>query len=163
MTDLKTDFVDGEVLRAAHLNEITTAINNLNLYIDDLVASSHMVNITQMSTIYDSEEAIQGKVPDEGNGARYLVKTNGSLPLFYYSYNASEKKWEKGYQIKPSTIYLNLQDNAMYRYTMSSPYFIKLAPNVQEFQEVKTNYIKKTSFAVEEVDGEKILRITIEE
>ena len=31
MANLKTDFVDGEVLRASHLNETNTAINNLNL------------------------------------------------------------------------------------------------------------------------------------
>lgn len=106
-------------------------------WVEDLVASSHMVNITQMHTIYDSEEAIQGVVPEWGNGSRFLVKTNGSLPLYYYTYNSSENKWEKGYQIKDSTIYLNLEDSGLYRYTMSSspnpyPYFRKLAPTVEE-------------------------------
>lgn len=109
-----------------------------NKVVTEAINSSHVVNVTQMSTIYDNESELPS-LGTSGNGARYLVKSNGALPLFYYSYNASQDLWKKGYQIKGSTLYLNLEDGSLYRYTNNTntlPYsnFIKitLSPEVIE-------------------------------
>lgn len=105
--------------------------------VKDLIASSHTVNITQMASVYPNEAAIQKIAPSEGNGARYLVWVweGNDKKLFYYSYNDpagnNTGRWEKGYQIKGSTLYLNLADGCMYRYTNNPntptyPHFIKM-------------------------------------
>lgn len=109
--------------------------------VNDLIASSHMVNITQMRDVYPNEAAIQEiELGEPGRGARYLVwvkeeeEEDDDEKLFYYTYNPDLPKgsqWVKGYQIKGSTLYLNLQDGCMYRYTNSKetdtyPHFIKM-------------------------------------
>lgn len=108
----------GAINQAYVDTELAKKADNLKLL--EVVASSHIVNITQMSTIYDSYDSIKGVTPKEGNGARYLVRTNGSTPLYYYTYNATTGSWEKGYEIKGSTLYVNLEDACLYRYTNST-------------------------------------------
>jgi hypothetical protein len=108
--------------------------------IEDKIESSHMVNITRIFTPYPTEEQINSIVPPEGHGARYVVSTNGKPPLYYYSYDANTKTWVKGYQLKGSTLYLNLSDGCMYRYTNSTttkpyPNFIKMTKSVTEIDE----------------------------
>ncbi len=109
-----------------------------NKVVTEAINSSHVVNVTQMSTIYDNESELPS-LGASGNGACYLVKTNGKLPLVLYSYNASANKWVKKFEVKPSTLYLNLEDGSLYRYTNNPntiPYsnFIKitLSPEVIE-------------------------------
>lgn len=95
--------------------------------INDLVDSSHMVNITDLSERYTPDTLPTGTASD--NGKRVLVKESDGL--YYYSYESSLKTWKKGYKIKGSTLYLNLADSCMYRYTnndKTTPYpnFIKM-------------------------------------
>lgn len=113
-------------------------------YVDQKVESSHMVNITQMHTIYNNYDELKGVIPSEGNGARYVVRTNGKTPLYYYSYNASTKEWEKGYQLKGSTLFLNLNDGCLYRYTNSAttkpyPNFIRMTLNPDDIVTEETD------------------------
>ncbi len=121
-------------------SELSTESENpvQNKVITEAINSSHVVNITQMSTIYDNESELPS-LGASGNGACYIVKTNGKLPLVLYSYNASANKWVKKFEVKPSTLYLNLEDGSLYRYTNNPntiPYsnFIKitLSPEVIE-------------------------------
>lgn len=128
---------------------VNEKISELTKYTDDLVNSSHVVNITALSNMYDGESDLENNAP-RSNGARYIVKSltddGYGLPLFYYSYNASEGKWEKGYQIKGSTLYLNLADACLYRFTQNSntdtyPYFIKITYTKAETEAMVENTI----------------------
>ncbi len=107
-------------------------------YVDDLVASSHMVNISDMSERYTPDTLPAGTSSD--NGKRVLVQESDGL--YYYSYDSSASTWNKGYKIKGSTLYLNLKDGCMYRYTNSTnttpyPNFIQMTVSVETIKNLQ--------------------------
>ena len=134
------------------VGELSEQVGGIETSIDkwkEDVASSHTVNITDISRIYGNASELPIP-PSQGNGARYPAWADGKIYL--YEYSAETMSWSRLYQVKGSTIYIDLKTNSLYRYTMSDPYFIRLTkqpeePNTEEWkftlEDGKTTVTKK--------------------
>lgn len=82
-------------------------------------------NVTNISPIYGNPE----ELPTPTNsGAVYVAYiTEGVLPLGLYADRGTH--WELKEQVKPSTLYCNLADNNLYRFTMAYPHFVCVSVN----------------------------------
>ncbi|MBR5202940.1 MAG: hypothetical protein IKW45_06715 [Clostridia bacterium] len=82
-------------------------------------------NVTNISPIYGNPE----ELPTPTNsGAVYVAYIEeGALPLGLYADRGTY--WELKEQVKPSTLYCNLADNNLYRFTMAYPHFICVSVN----------------------------------
>lgn len=82
---------------------------------------TNVVNITRMQNpVLDASNL--PLPPPEGNGACYIAK-NSVGKLWTYSYNSEENAWESRSEVRSHTIYINLDDGCLYRYTMSEDTF----------------------------------------
>ena len=83
-------------------------------------------NISSIDTIYSDITTLPS---GQGNGTVLPALTGGALPLKLYEYNSTLAEWVYLVAVRSHTLYTVLATGKIYRYTMSSPYFIEMTNN----------------------------------
>jgi len=105
------------VIESISYNGTPLAITEKNVNIP-----KETINISSIDTVYaDIASLPSGK----GNGTVLPAFDGGALKIFQY--NGTAEEWEEFDTIRPHTIYVAVNTNKIYRYTMASPYFIELS------------------------------------
>lgn len=107
-------------------------------------------NISSIDTIYSDITTLPS---GQGNGIVLPALTSGVLPLKLYEYSGTLAEWVYLVTVRSHTLYTVLGTGKIYRYTMSSPYFIEMTNKYNN----ATSGLTATNYqgAIDELESKK--------
>jgi hypothetical protein len=131
---------DSDVVKT--INNITpTSDGNVDIVVKDVFTISSL-------TIYNKIDELPSLSMDK-SGTRYFSLNEGSLPLTLYEWSYNDNKWNKIVDVNDSQIFINTNDEKLYRYTPTSPYIIVCGGKTESIP-LATN----TSYGIVTTDNE---------
>jgi hypothetical protein len=102
-----------------------------------------VVYVTSIDTVYSSASALPHLFEYKDNGTEFIVIDDNKKERAVYSFvwnSDNDYYWYKLDDLREHSLYVvhGGDKKGIYRYTMSSPYFLQVAPSLEEFESVVT-------------------------